>query len=58
MRNVLLPALTALAAAATTACFDTAPQPVAVDTDALIAPSWAWTPSDITRDASGAKTPR
>lgn len=48
--KMLLPTLAVLAVAATTACSENAPEPVAVDAQALIASAEAWTPADITRD--------
>ncbi|MGH7481565.1 MAG: hypothetical protein ACRELV_05375 [Longimicrobiales bacterium] len=50
MKHSLFPALATLALAATTACSDAASEPIAVDTEALVASATAWTPSDLTRD--------
>lgn len=50
MTKTLLPALAVLTVAAMTACSENAPEPVAIDTDVLIASASVWTPADITRD--------
>jgi hypothetical protein len=50
MKHALIPTLSVLTLAATTACSEAASEPTAVDTAGLVATATDWTPSDLTRD--------
>lgn len=50
MRYTLLTTFVTVAAAAITACSEAAPEPTAVETEALIASASGWTAADLTRD--------